>query len=320
LKPETNTRDRFPQQSLHTQMLKHWTTRLDGRPEDTPHAHAPAGEPLWHDGDGLFLHKLGNDETAHYLLYFWDTAVVQVNPAQHTLSLHPLTAETTPDTLEHLLYDQIYPRLLAHEGQLVLHAGAVEMDGQLAVFLGDSGMGKSTLVASLYQAGATLLNDDTLVVRQAGAAFTAEPIYRGLRLLPDSLAKLFPARTETRPMAHYSPKQRLTVALQPADDSPPKAVGVLFFLSADSGDGQIGLHRLSAAQACMGLISNSFSFDPTDTRLARHKLQQAAALANGVPAFELSYPRDYVRLPQVHARIRAQMAESTTANTEAAHP
>jgi hypothetical protein len=303
-------------------MLKHWTTRLDGRPEDIPRA--AAGEPLWHDGDGLFLHKSGSDDTAHYQLHFWDTAVAVVHPAQRRLSLHPLAAETTPDTLEHLLHDQIYPRLLAHEGELVLHAGAVDMDGRLALFLGDSGMGKSTLVASLHRAGAGLLNDDALVLRQAGATFAAEAIYRGLRLLPDSLAELFPARTETRPMAHYSAKQRLNVALQPTDNSAPKTVGALFFLAADSHAAQISLRRLSAAETCMGLISNSFSLDPTDTRLARHKLQQAAALANGVPAFELSYPRDYVSLPQVHARIRAQMAEcrpqSTTATTEAAHP
>jgi hypothetical protein len=299
-------------------MLKHWNTRLNRCPEEIPHA--AAGEPHWHDGDGLFLHKSGSDDTAHYQLHFWDTAVALINLAQRSLSLHPLTAETTPDTLEHLLHDQIYPRLLAHEGELVLHAGAVLIDNSLALFLGDSGMGKSTLVASLHQAGAELLNDDALVVRQAGDAFTAEPIYRGLRLLPDSLAKLFPARTETRPMAHYSSKRRLTVALQPADDSPPKTVGALFFLNADSGDGQIGLRLLSAAQACMGLISNSFSLDPTDARLARQKLQQAAALANDVPAFELSYPRDYVSLPQVHARIRAQMAKSIIANTETTHP
>jgi predicted AAA+ superfamily ATPase len=176
-------------------MLKHWTTRLNGRPEDIPHA--PLDEPLWHDGDGLFLHKSDSGDTAHYQQYSRDTAVALVHPAKRTISLHPLTAETTPDTLEHLLHDQIYPRLLAQEGELELHAGAVDMDGQLAVLLGDSGMGKSTLVASL---------------------------------------------------------------------------------------------------------------------------QQAAALANGVPGIELSYPRDYVSLPQVHARIRAQMAKSIIANTETAHP
>jgi hypothetical protein len=196
------------------------------------------------------------------------------------------------------------------------------MGGQLAVFLGDSGMGKSTLVASLYLSGEALLNDDTLVVTGEDEGFFGQAIYRGLRLLPDALASLFPQQTKTRPMAHYSSKQRLDVALATAHESQPCPLGALFFLVPDSDT--IGLRRMTPAEACMGLITNSFSLDPTDTGRARHKLQQAAALANGVPAFELSYPRDYALLPEVHAAIRAQMAQccprATAFNTKSGQP
>jgi hypothetical protein len=241
-------------------------------------------------------------------LRFWNQIAARINLPEKTVSITPFSPKVTPATLEHLLHDQIYPRLLAHEGRLALHAGAVEIGGKLALFLGESGMGKSTLVASLYQAGAHLLNDDALVIDQVGHGFTGEPIYKGLRLLPDSLASLFPQQTETSPVAHYTSKQRLNVTLEAKDESSPKPVGVMFFL-APATDGQtISLRRMSAAEACMGIITNSFSLDPTDQQLAKQKLQQAAALANGVPAFELSYPRDYAMLPQVHAQIRACMA------------
>jgi hypothetical protein len=264
----------------------------------------------------------GSGNQQEYHLSFWDVVNARINPQQETIRITPLSAATTSATLEHLLHDQIYPRLLAHEGQLVLHAGAVDMGGQLAVFLGDSGMGKSTLVASLYQAGAVLLNDDILVVTDEPNGFYGRAIYHGLRLLPDSLASLFPQQTKTRPMAHYSSKQRLGVAVATEQDRRPRAMGAMFFLAPASD--AIGLRRMTAAEACMGLITNSFSLDPTDTALARRKLQQAAALANGIPAFEFSYPRDYTLLPQVHAAIRAQMAEcrpkNTAANTESGQP
>lgn len=264
---------------------------------------------LWSDDDGFSVEVCGTGNQPEYRLCFWDEVNAQINTQQKTIHITPLTPVTTPATLEHLLHDQIYPRLLAHEGQLVLHAGAVDLDGQLAVFLGDSGMGKSTLVASLYQAGAVLLNDDTLVVSGEADGFYGQAIYQGLRLLPDSLASLFSQQTKTRPMAHYSPKQRLDVAVHTGQDSSPRPLGALFFLAPEDGSEAISLRRMSAAESCMAIISNSFSLDPTDPLLARNKLQQASALANGVAAFELSYPRDYAALPQVHARIRTQMAE-----------
>jgi len=56
-------------------------------------------------------------------------------------------------TIEHLLVDQVLPRLLAHEGQLLLHACAVNVDGRTVLFLGKSGWGKSTIAALFHHAG-----------------------------------------------------------------------------------------------------------------------------------------------------------------------
>ena len=292
---------------LNIDIAARWRTYLDTEAQQL--TVPAASKSLWTDHEGLVLQQIGPDHMAEYQLHFWDEAIAEINPQQKTIRLIRLSPDTTPVTLEHLLYDQVYPRLFAHEGQLVLHAGAVEIGGKLALFLGDSGMGKSTLVASLYQAGAPLLNDDTLVVSQDAAGFSGQAIYHGLRLLPDSLASLFPGATETRQMAHYSPKQRLNVAVPNSQDTAAQPIGAMFFLAPATDQQTITLRPMSAAETCMGLISNSFSLDPTDLLLARKKLQQASALANGVAAFELSYPRDYTALPQVHATIRTQMTE-----------
>lgn len=264
---------------------------------------------LWADEQGLEVSSSAVNSTVEYQMRFWDQALAHIQPQLKSINLTALSDNTTDTTVEHLLVDQIYPRLLAHEGQLVLHAGAVGINGKLALFLGDSGMGKSTLVASLYQAGASLLNDDTLVVGQDAYGFSGQAIYHGLRLLPDSLASLFPMQTETRQMAHYSPKQRLNVAMPDDQDTGAQPLGAMFFLAPATDELTISLRLMSAAETCMGIITNSFSLDPTDTLLACKKLQQASTLANAVPAFELSYPRNYAVLPQVHAKIREQMAE-----------
>ncbi|MBF7728668.1 hypothetical protein [Pseudomonas sp. N040] len=266
----------------------------------------PAGQIRWTDSDWS-LTQYGSRTDTEFRLQFWDQALAQINPEKKTIRMHALSADTTQATLEHLLYDQVFPRVLGQEGLLILHSGAVQIEGNLALFLGKSGMGKSTMVASLYQAGATLLGDDALLITADAQGFTGQELYRGLRLLPDSMSRLFPQQPKTTQMAHYSLKQRLNVSVAATDDSAPKPVGALFFLAPARGDAEVTLRRMSAAETCMGIITNSFSLDPTDPLLARQKLQQAAALANGVAAFELSYPRDYAVLPQVHEKIRKQM-------------
>ena len=225
------------------------------------------------------MEACGTINQPEYQLCFWDEVNARINPQQKTIRITPLSTATTSATLEHLLHDQIYPRLLAHEGQLVLHAGAVDMDGKLAVFLGDSGMGKSTLVASLYQAGAALLNDDTLVVTAEADGFYGQAIYRGLRLLPDSLASLFPQQTETRPMAHYSPKQRLEVAVATADRQPTASLGRAVF----SGAGQ-RCHRAAADDGGRSLHgSDHQQFQPRPDRHRAGAQQTAAGRRAGQP-------------------------------------
>ncbi len=72
--------------------------------------------------------------------------------------------ESCRETIRHLLLDQVLPRLLSHQGHLVLHAGGVTSDHGAIVFLGESGLGKSTLCSSFNQAGFALLSDDFLLL------------------------------------------------------------------------------------------------------------------------------------------------------------
>ena len=58
----------------------------------------------------------------------------------------------------------VVPKLLALRGIRVLHASAVEIDGSLLVFSGQSGAGKTTSAKAFAQAGARLVSEDLLVL------------------------------------------------------------------------------------------------------------------------------------------------------------
>ena len=218
-------------------------------------------------------------------------------------------AETDEETLRHLLLDQVLPRVLAHQGRLVLHASAVTVDGKALAFAGETGRGKSTLAASLHGAGYSLLTDDGLVLKAGGGSIHSIPAYAGLRLLPESVAALFKVPPQRKAMASYSPKNR--IALDRKDAIDPVEPAALFVLGEPVGDGEksIRVSRLSQRDACMEIVRNSFQLDVSSRDQAKNLFAAAGRAAEKLPVFALSYPRDFSRLPEVHEAILRQLAD-----------
>ncbi|CAK0754445.1 conserved hypothetical protein [Gammaproteobacteria bacterium] len=78
--------------------------------------------------------------------------------------------------------------LLHQQGLLALHAGALEVRGQVVAFAGHSGTGKSTLVAHLRKRGYRMVSDDLLAVHldQDGQPWVHPSIFR-VKLWADAL-------------------------------------------------------------------------------------------------------------------------------------
>ena len=55
--------------------------------------------------------------------------------------------------------------------RVVLHAAAVEMGGEVSIFMGDKGAGKSTTCLALARAGGTVLGEDQLILRRLDARY-----------------------------------------------------------------------------------------------------------------------------------------------------
>lgn len=70
--------------------------------------------------------------------------------------------ECPSDLLGILVTGNLLAMVLALRGETVLHASAVEVDGEALAFVADSGMGKSTLAALACARGARFVTDDLL--------------------------------------------------------------------------------------------------------------------------------------------------------------
>lgn len=262
---------------------------------------------LWEDQVGLLTVSADSRDADHYRLRFADQAAVDVYPGRRQIREALPAPGVSQDTRDHFLADQVLPRILAHEGRLVVHGAAVKVGGRAIVILGDSGQGKSTLAASFSSAGFGLLGDDATVVSRQGGRIGVRAVYPSLRLQPDSIDALYSEAPHSESVAHYSPKRRIRVPV-PTDSGEAELAAL--FVIAQPVEAQIAVEPLSAAQASIALITNSFALDPTDLERAQAKLEAASACAREVPAFAISYPRDYARLPDVRAAMLEQLEQA----------
>lgn len=263
---------------------------------------------VWSDNCELSIARTSLADPIRYRLEFADLITVEVIPDERRIVSRGQASEFPRPTFEHLIADQVVPRILAHEGQFVLHAAAVRHGDGAIVLIGESGSGKSTLAASFNRHDYGLLSDDALILSWSDGKPFVKPVYPSLRLLPDSMAALFPEAPPSEPMAHYGSKRRLSAPLDRLAPVGALPVSAMILLGSPAADGSIALRRLMAAEACMKLVANSFALDPADLSRAASRLDCASRLATARPACELSYPRDFARLAEVQAAIQAELA------------
>ncbi len=277
-----------------------WTTRLPDIAPDDP------------DAD-LIVEQAANGIV---LMTFVDVAIFQVDLAARVVTLTHTHPDADRATIDHLLNDHIAPRVIAQSGALVLHGSAVEIGGSLAIFLGQTGAGKSTLAASLYRSGHRLLGDDAVVIDEAAHGFEGEAVYRSLRLFPESIEHVLIDPVATAPMAYYSSKLLVDAGQGPHTGPDSVPIGGIFALAV--GDEGVSHAPLKPADACMMLVENSFALDPADPLAAAGRMAKAARLAAAVPCQSLAYPSEFGILPAVGEHVAQLLATSRAGQTRAA--
>lgn len=213
------------------------------------------------------------------------------------------------ETVRHLIIHQLIPRILGQQGQLILHASAVQLpDGHAILFLGDTGWGKSTLASSYYENGAKILTDDCLMIKIIDNRLYCVPNYPGLRLYTDSVEAVFKKETQRQPVAHYTSKERLILDSEPAMGG-PIPVSAIFLLSDPGIEDvdKVSINKIQGAKEIMAILKNSFLLDREDKTAISRQFRNASEVANEVSPviYELSYPRQYEMLEEVRSAVKA---------------
>jgi hypothetical protein len=248
-----------------------------------------------------------------FLLRFHNQADFVISRDGRRIICHP-TCETAIETVRHLLLDHVIPRCLSFFGKEAIHGSAVATPHGVCGFLGGTGMGKSTLAASLVSAGCTLLGDDCLALTEVDGQVVAIPTYPGFRLWPEALAALFGDVGPLPAVCHYSPKRRLAADLASSDA--PLPVRALFVLARPSSaeSDEVQVERLSTGEGLARLSSYLFRLDTTDRELMARQFHFFGRLLTQALVYRLSYPRDFAILPVVRQRIFETLSCSAAAS------
>jgi len=257
----------------------------------------------WRDGDEVVLSLVRCDDD------YWLRAP---GVADFLIQMQLCRVQVAPQpgmdacTVEHLLVDQVLPRVLAQQGETMVHASALSIGGRHALFLGPSGWGKSTLAGLLHRYGHVVLSDDCVQLVAEGNRFRAIPTYPSLRLYADSLDELFPGQVETAPVASYTSKRRVPME---ARHAPEQAVDAIYLLGDPAhADESIRIAPLRPAETCLALIRHSFRLDLGDRAASAAQLARCAEVARSVPGFRLDYPRDFTRQGELAEAVISHVA------------
>jgi len=200
---------------------------------------------------------------------------------------------------------------LVRQGFEPLHATAVVVDRRTVAFLGSNAFGKSSLAACFLEAGARLLTDDLLILRESGNRILAYPGPPRLKLFP-KIARRFLGQDGAN-RVHMNPDtDKLILPIEEhRRQERPVALDAIYALAAPRDACRspcVRVESLSPREAFLELLKGTFNRRLTNqSRLAR-QFGFAARLTDLVAVKKLTYPRAIERLPEVREAVRADRA------------
>jgi hypothetical protein len=189
--------------------------------------------------------------------------------------------------------------LLQQRGLMVLHASAVVVDGKATAFLGDKGVGKSTLAAFLESRGHTVLTDDLVPIKFESDEALVSPGFPRIRLWRDSLESLG-LDPRTVPMINsFVDKYSYRCSEKLINES--VSLSRLYVLEEVP---ETRIERLSYKESFIEIVRNCYFGRYIDAtgQTASH-FRNCAELARIVAVYKLKRPHDFNALPEVSRLI-----------------
>lgn len=188
----------------------------------------------------------------------------------------------TPKRLQFWIFHTFFPMVLELQRKYrILHVGAVEIEGKPILFSAFSFGGKSTLTDYFIQKGHTLLSDDSLAIEKRENTYYAiasSPFHRPYREV----------ETLGYPVKNFAIE--------------PKPLHAIYILAKSELYTEVEIVELKGINKFKALhysIFIMFEF------MKQERFLFFTEMAKKIPVYEVHYPHDLKRLPEVYEKIVA---------------
>lgn len=202
------------------------------------------------------------------------------------------------ETQNHIFRTQVQPFLWNRQGKLVFHASCIEHENHAYAFMGESGMGKSTLAAALAKSGKKFLTDDGLLINRSRDHYVAHPNDPSLRLWDNSHAALLSPDVPIAPAISFSNKLRMLASPEIPHCDKARTLKAVFAL-INNGVDELTIRPLKGAQRHLAYSNCSFNLDVWDKASMAKTFKNTANIASNMPTYTLDFPRRFDDLPMV---------------------
>ncbi|HCY86528.1 MAG TPA: hypothetical protein DHV36_15450 [Desulfobacteraceae bacterium] len=189
--------------------------------------------------------------------------------------------------------------LLHQRNILPLHAGAVRLDGGAVLFMGLSGIGKSTMVARFQDRGYSIMADDVCAVTiDGGKSAAVAPGFPLLKLGADVLKKLDKRREGLRRVRLENDFKKYFVPFDHRNAEP--AIIRSVFLLQSNCTGRFEIEKLAGMDKIEPFLKHTYRTQFLEGQGNRQiHFQQCSVVAAQAPVYKVKRPRNGFRLQRL---------------------
>jgi hypothetical protein len=211
------------------------------------------------------------------------------------------------DDVRLFLLGSPFGALLQQRGLLVLKGSMVQVDDGCVIFLGQSGVGKSTLAFAMSQRGYRCLSDDVCAVSigENGIPY-AVGSYPQVNLWPDALVSM---SIDPSGLRRVRPRlEKRAVPLKDTFDHDPLPVKRLYWLCTSRHKEDIRLQPIDGPLKMRFLRDSTYRLEFLQGQaLAARHFQQLARFVSGISVIEVARPAGQFRLGRLADMIEGDL-------------
>jgi hypothetical protein len=228
----------------------------------------------WHYPDGTLGLTIDCDAVRGYRFYLYGAGVFELAADGSRVTCRLDRDFEAQWHWRRYLIGQILPFAAVLHGLEVFHASGVGIDGGGVVFVGPSGVGKSTLALNMYLAGARFLADDSVSVERRNGRLLIHPAVGTAKIRQGARGLL---RRDGRPLGEVVSEDEHEARFRADRPSEPLALAAVCLLERGGPEG-----TLEAAEAQVDpwdLLGNTFNDLVRDPARLRGQLEVCGQIA-----------------------------------------